>query len=62
MPVEFSKFAEVCGCKGFRVEEPNDLRDLLSKALSTKGPVVVDVVTSADQLPLFKLVYLVCCL
>ncbi len=42
-PADFSKIAEGFGCLGLRVEQPEQLKPALTKAFSTKGPVVVDV-------------------
>ena len=43
--VNFAKIAESMGCRGIRVEKPDELPGALSEALSAKGPVVIDAVT-----------------
>jgi pyruvate dehydrogenase (quinone) len=50
---DFSHVATALGATGIRVEEPGDLREALSTALShTEGPVVVDVVVEPYALAL----------
>jgi pyruvate dehydrogenase (quinone) len=46
----FGALAEAIGFKGLRVEDPKDVRPALEKALSSGGPVLVDVVTDPDVL------------
>ncbi len=41
----FAKIAEAMGCRGIRVEKPNELQSALKEALAAKAPVVLDVVT-----------------
>jgi len=44
----YAEAARVLGCNGIRVEDPGQLADALSRALSLKGPTVVDVVVTRD--------------
>jgi pyruvate dehydrogenase (quinone) len=46
----FAALAEAAGLTGLRVEDPAQVRPALEKALSTKGPVLVDVVTDPNVL------------
>ena len=39
---DFVKLAEAFGGTGFRVNKKEELQDVLEKALSTNGPVVID--------------------
>ncbi|HEX7712594.1 MAG TPA: biosynthetic-type acetolactate synthase large subunit [Bacillota bacterium] len=39
---DFVKIAEAYGAKGYRITEPNQVRETLAAALSEPGPVVVD--------------------
>ena len=39
---DFVKLAEAFGGTGFRVEKPEELQEVLEKALSTDGPVIID--------------------
>jgi pyruvate dehydrogenase (quinone) len=49
----FARIAEAMGAKGIRLEEPADVREALSEALSYKdGPVVVDAVVDPFALSL----------
>jgi pyruvate dehydrogenase (quinone) len=48
---DFAKFAEACGGTGFRVGEPQALRDTVARALAEPGPVVVDVLVDPDEVP-----------
>ena len=38
------------GVTGIRVEKASELRDALTRALATEGPVLVDVVTAREEL------------
>ena len=42
-PVDFVKYAESFGAKGFRATSPAELTQLLQKALKESGPVIIDV-------------------
>jgi acetolactate synthase I/II/III large subunit len=44
----YAEAARVLGCNGIRVEEPGQLADALTRAISLKGPTVVDVVVTRD--------------
>ena len=46
----FAALAEAVGLTGLRVEDPEQVRGALEKALATKGPVLVDVVTDPNVL------------
>lgn len=48
---DFAKFAEACGGKGFRVERPDDLENVLREAVNSDQPALVDVVASPVKLP-----------
>jgi pyruvate dehydrogenase (quinone) len=49
----FAKVAEAMGAKGIRIEEPAQVREALTEALSYKsGPVVVDAVVDSYALSL----------
>jgi pyruvate dehydrogenase (quinone) len=49
----FARVAEAMGAKGIRLEEPEDVRDVLAEALAYKaGPVVVDAVVDRFALAL----------
>jgi pyruvate dehydrogenase (quinone) len=46
----FAALAEAVGLRGLRVEDPAEVRPALEKALATKGPMLVDVLTDANVL------------
>ena len=46
----FAALAAAVGLTGLRVEDPAQVRPALEKALATRGPVLVDVVTDANVL------------
>jgi pyruvate dehydrogenase (quinone) len=48
---DFAMYAQACGAKGFRVTEPNALRDTVARALAIPGPVIVDVVVNPAEIP-----------
>jgi len=48
---DFAALARDCGGKGFKAEKPGDLRETISEALKAEGPVIVDCVVAADELP-----------
>ena len=41
----FADFAQNCGGTGIKVNEPAELASATEKALSTRGPVIVDIET-----------------
>lgn len=44
----FAAYAENCGALGIRVERREDLHDALEKALSHKGPALVEIIADAQ--------------
>jgi thiamine pyrophosphate-dependent acetolactate synthase large subunit-like protein len=48
---DFALFAQACGGTGFRVTDPASLQEIVSKALTTAGPVIVDVTVNPAELP-----------
>ncbi|MGE5850602.1 MAG: biosynthetic-type acetolactate synthase large subunit [Candidatus Methylomirabilota bacterium] len=46
---DFVKLAEAFGCTGLRAERPGDVKPIIEKAISTPGPVVVDVVCEREE-------------
>jgi len=48
--VNFAKVAEAMGCVGIRVERPEDIRPALEKALASRCPAVVEVISEVDAM------------
>jgi len=48
---DFAAFARACGGQGFKVDDPGKLRDTIAQALACDGPVIIDAVVAADELP-----------
>jgi acetolactate synthase-1/2/3 large subunit len=46
---DFVKLAEAYGCTGIRATKPSEVIPALEKALSTPGPVVVDMVVDREE-------------
>lgn len=51
-PIDFAKVAEACGAVGISVEDPNDLRPALEKAMAAGKPVVVEVACDPFEPPM----------
>jgi acetolactate synthase I/II/III large subunit len=49
--VNFSQLAEAHNVKGYRIEDPNDLPEVLTSAIALKRPVVIDVVIDPTEIP-----------
>ena len=45
---DFSKYAELCGAAGFRVERPEALDEQITRALEHDGPSLVEITTDAE--------------
>ena len=50
-PVNFARLAEALDAVGYRVTEPNQLREALPKALGTGRPAVIDCVIDREEVP-----------
>jgi acetolactate synthase-1/2/3 large subunit len=46
---DFVKLAEAYGVTGIRIERPEEVKAGIEKAISTPGPVVVDVVVDREE-------------
>ncbi len=47
---DFVKFAEACGGAGFKVENPEDLRETYEKAIAMDKPTIVEIAVDPDEL------------
>ncbi len=50
-PVDFVKFAEACGARGLRIEEPGRCRDQLREGLALPGPAIIECVVDPLEPP-----------
>ena len=48
---DFTALARACGGRGFKVADPTELRSVIAEALACDGPVIVDAVVAADEIP-----------
>lgn len=49
---DFAKVAEAIGMRGIRVEDPHDVDAAVRESLAHPGPVLLDVITNADEVAL----------
>jgi pyruvate dehydrogenase (quinone)/pyruvate oxidase len=50
--VDFVKFAEACGARGVRIEDPATCREQLRDALATDGPALIECVVDPHVPPI----------
>jgi pyruvate dehydrogenase (quinone) len=50
---DFAAFARACGGHGFRAAKPGELHAAIDEAFEVDGPVIVDCVVAADEMPNF---------
>jgi hypothetical protein len=51
-PIDFVAFAEACGARGFRADDPATCGDVLRAALATAGPTLVEAIVDPFEPPL----------
>ncbi len=51
-PIDFAKYAEACGGRGYTIEDPAECADTLREALAHDGPVVVQCVVDPFEPPM----------
>lgn len=51
-PIDFAKFADAAGGRGFTIDDPATCGDILEEALETPGPVLVQAVVDPLEAPL----------
>jgi pyruvate dehydrogenase (quinone) len=49
--MDFVKFAEACGARGLRIDDPSRCEQQLAQALAWDGPVIIDCVTDEHEPP-----------
>jgi pyruvate dehydrogenase (quinone) len=50
--LDYARFAELCGLKGIRVDDPDDIAGAWDTALSADRPVVIDAIVDPEVPPL----------
>ncbi len=51
-PLDFVKFAEACGARGIRIDDPTRCREQLAEALAWEGPAIIECVVDPHEPPL----------
>ncbi|MFL6052692.1 MAG: thiamine pyrophosphate-dependent enzyme [Actinoallomurus sp.] len=51
-PIDFVKFAEACGARGLRIDDPAACAEQLNQALGWDGPVIVECVVDQHEPPM----------
>jgi pyruvate dehydrogenase (quinone)/pyruvate oxidase len=51
-PMDFAAYARACGATGFTIDDPATCGDILTQALATPGPVIVEALVDALEPPL----------
>jgi pyruvate dehydrogenase (quinone)/pyruvate oxidase len=51
-PIDYAKFAEACGGKGYVLKEPDDVKPVISKALKEKKPTIVEAYVDPFEPPM----------
>ena len=41
-PIDYARFAEACGGKGYSIKEPNDVNSIMHEAMSDKKPTIIE--------------------
>ncbi len=50
-PIDFAKFAEACGGRGFTIDDPKDCGKIMEEALNCSGPVIIQTVVDPYEPP-----------
>ncbi len=51
-PIDFAKFAEACGARGYTIDDPATCGEILDRALADPGPVVIEAVVDPYEPPM----------
>ncbi|HZU34287.1 MAG TPA: thiamine pyrophosphate-dependent enzyme, partial [Gemmataceae bacterium] len=51
-PIDFAMYARACGAAGFSCDDPEKIDAVLSEALATPGPAVVEAVIDQNEPPM----------
>jgi pyruvate dehydrogenase (quinone)/pyruvate oxidase len=52
VPFDFVRFAEACGARGVRLEDPTTSREQIKHALEWDGPAIIEAVVDAHEPPM----------
>ena len=48
-PLDFAVYAQACGAKGFTIDDPDQVADVLGEAFASEGPAVVQAVIDSNE-------------
>jgi pyruvate dehydrogenase (quinone)/pyruvate oxidase len=51
-PIDFSKFAEACGGKGYTIIEPSEVKSIIHKAMKEKKPTIIEAYVDPFEPPM----------
>ncbi|MDE2589520.1 MAG: pyruvate oxidase, partial [Patescibacteria group bacterium] len=51
-PIDFVKFAEACGGKGYSIREPNEIKNVIHEAMSQAKPTIVEAYVDPFEPPM----------
>jgi pyruvate dehydrogenase (quinone)/pyruvate oxidase len=50
--IDFVKFAEACGARGFRIEDPKECGKMVEQALAHNGPAIIECIVDPNEPPM----------
>ena len=51
-PIDFAKFAEACGGKGYSIREPSEIKNVIHEAMSQTKPTIVEAYVDPFEPPM----------
>jgi pyruvate dehydrogenase (quinone)/pyruvate oxidase len=51
-PIDFAKYAEACGGRGYSIREPSEARSIISQAFSEKKPTIIEAYVDPFEPPM----------
>ena len=51
-PIDFTKFAEACGAKGYTIKEPSKVKSVMRRAMSEKNLTVIEAYVDPFEPPM----------
>lgn len=51
-PIDFAKFAEACGGKGYSIREPTEIKNVIQEAMSQTKPTIVEAYVDPFEPPM----------